>query len=89
MQFFGITSQHFNIIQFPFEMKTDIDISLSQDYHVAIYFQKSSRQYTNEKILALTHARLKEMKNTLGNKIAKSIAILCGNGSTKYWTNII
>ena len=56
---------------------------------MAIYFMKPSRQYIYEEILALTHARLNEMKITLGNKIAELIAIICMNGSTKYWVGTI
>ena len=34
----GIEGQHFNITQLPFEIETDPDTGLSQDYQVAIYF---------------------------------------------------
>jgi hypothetical protein len=85
----GIAGQHFNITQLPFEIETDPDTGLSQDYHVAIYFQKSIHQYTHAEILAATQARLKELKITLGSKIAKPIAILCKNGSSRHWAGTI
>ena len=81
----GIARQHYNITQLPFEIEIDPDIGLSQDYHIAIYFQKPSHQYTHEEILASTQARLKDMRITLGSKIAEPIAILCRNGSTRHW----
>ena len=85
----GIAGQHFNITQLPFEIETDPDTGLSQDYHVAIFFQKPSRQYTHEEVLALAQARLKEMRIALGNKIAEPIAILCRNGSSRHWAGTI
>jgi hypothetical protein len=85
----GIAGQHFNITQLPFEIKTDPDTGLSQDYHVAIYFQKPIHQYTHAEILGATQARLKEMKITLGSKIAEPIAILCRNGSSRHWAYTI
>ena len=85
----GIIGQHFNITQIPFEIETDPDTGLSLDYQVAIYFQKPSRQYSHEEILAMTQARLKDMKIALGNKIAEPIAILCRNGSTRHWAGTI
>ena len=59
------------------------------DYQVAIYFQKPSRPHTHEEILVAIQARLKDMKITLGIKIAEPIAILCKNGSTRHWASII
>lgn len=85
----GIEGQHYNITQIPFEVETDPDTGLSYDYQVAIYFKKPSRQYTHEEILALTQARLREMKIALGNKIAEPIAILCKNGSARHWSGTI
>jgi hypothetical protein len=85
----GIAGQHFNITQLPFEIETDPDTGLSQDYHVTIYFQNPSRQYTHEEVLALAQARLKEMRIALGNKIAEPIAILCRNGSSRHWAGTI
>jgi hypothetical protein len=85
----GVAGQHFNLTQLPFEIETDPDTGLSQDYHVAIYFQKPSRQYTHEEVLALAQARLKEMRIPLGNKIAEPIAILCRNGSSRHWAGTI
>ena len=70
-------------------MKTDPDTGLSYDYQVAIYFQKPTRQYTHEEILALTQARLKDMRISLGSKIAEPIAILCKNGSARHWSGTI
>ena len=85
----GITEQHFNITQLPFEVETDPDTGLSLDYQVAVYFQRPNRPYSHEEILAATHARLKDMRIALGNKIAEPIAILCRNGSTRYWASTI
>ena len=85
----GIAGQHFNITQLPFEIETDPDTGLSQDYHVAIYFQKPIHQYTHAEILVATQARLKEMKIALGSKIAEPIAILCRNGSSRHWAGTI
>ena len=85
----GIAGQHFNITQLPFEIETNPDTGLSLDYHVAIYFHKPTRHYTHEEILALTQARLKEMKIALGKKIAEPIAILCRNGSIRQWAGTI
>ena len=76
-------------LQHRFEIEVDPDTNLSQDFHVAIYFQKPSRQYTHEEILGLTQARLEEMKITLGSKIVEPIAILCKNGSTQHWARTI
>ena len=56
---------------------------------MAIYFQKPSRHYTHEEVLALAQARLKEMRIALGNKIADPIAILCRNGSSRHWAGTI
>ena len=85
----GITGQHFNIMQLPFDIETDPNTGLSLDYHIAIYFHKPTCNYTHEEILALTQARLKEMKIALGNKIAEPIAILCRNGSIRQWAGTI
>ena len=85
----GIEGQHFNITQLPFEVETDPENGLSFDYHIAIYFQKPTRQYSHEEILALTQARLKDMKITLGSKIAEPIAVLCKNGSARHWSGTI
>ena len=85
----GIAGQHYNITQLPFEVEVDPDTGLSQDYHIAIYFQKPSRQCTHEEILTSTQARLKEMRIPLGTKIAEPIAILCRNGSTRHWAGTI
>jgi hypothetical protein len=85
----GIEGQHFNITQIPFEVETDPDTGLSYDYQIAIYFQKPTRQYAHEEILALTQARLKEMRIALGSKIAEPIAILCKNGSARHWSGTI
>ena len=85
----SIAGQHFNITQLPFEVEVDPDTNLSLDYQVAIYFQKPSRLYTHEEILAMTQARLKDMKIATENKIAEPIAILCRNGSTRHWASTI
>ena len=85
----GIEGQHFNITQIPFEVETDLDSGLSYDYQVAIYFQKSSRQYTHEEVLTLTKERLRDVKIPLGSRIAEPIAILCRNGSAKHWSGTI
>ena len=85
----GIDGQHFNITQIPFEIETDPDTRLSYDYQVAIYFQKPTKQYTHEEILALTQARLREMRIALGDKIAEPIAILCKNGLARHWLGTI
>ena len=85
----GIPGQHFNITQLPFEIEIEPDTGLSLDYQLAIYFQKPSRPHTHEEILAATQARLKDMKIALGNKIAKPIAILCRNGSTRHMAGTI
>ena len=85
----GIEGQHFNITQLPFEVETDPDTGLSYDYHVAIYFRKPNWQHTHEEILALTQARLSNMKIPLGDKIAEPIAILCKNGSARHWSGTI
>ena len=85
----GIAGQHYNIIQLPFEVEIDPDTGLSQDYHVAIYFQKPNRQCTHEEILSSTQTRLKEMRIPLGTKIAEPIAILCRNGSSRHWAGTI
>ena len=77
--------QHFNITQLSFEVQTDPDTGLSMDYQVTIYFQKPNSPYTHEEILALTQARMKDMKIALGNRIAEPIAILCRNGSNRHW----
>lgn len=50
----GVAGQHFNITQLPFEIETDPDTGFSQDYHVAIFFQKPIHQYTHAEILAST-----------------------------------
>ncbi len=76
----GIAGQHFNITQLPFEIEVDPDTSLSQDYQVAIYFEKPIHQHTHEEILKATHDRLKDMRITLGSRIAEPIVILCRNG---------
>ena len=85
----GIEGQHFNVTQLPFEVETDPDTGLSYDYHVAIYFQKPTRQHTHEEILALTKARLSNMRIALGTRIAEPIAILCKNGSARHWSGTI
>ena len=85
----GIEGQHFNITQIPFEVETNPETGLSYDYQVAIYFQKPTRQYAHEEILALTQARLKETRIALGSKIAEPIAILCKNGSARHWSGTI
>ena len=82
----GIEGQHFNLTQLPFEVETDPDTRLSYDYQVAIYFKKPTKQYTHEEMLALTQARLREMRIALGTKIAEPIAILCKNGSARHWS---
>lgn len=50
----GIEWHHFNNNQLPFDVLTDPYTDLSYDYYVATYFQKSNRQHTHKKILALT-----------------------------------
>ena len=85
----GIAGQHYNITQLPFQIDTDPDTGLSQDYQVAIFFQKPIKQYTHEEILTLTQVRLKETRIALGNKIAEPIAILCRNGSARHWAGTI
>ena len=85
----GIEWQHFNITQIPFEVETDPDSGLSYDYQVAIFFQKSFRQYTHEEVLTLTQTRLRDMRIPLGSKIAEPIAILCRNGSVRHWSGTI
>lgn len=85
----GILGQHYNLTQLSFEVETDPDTGLSQDFHVAIFFQKPIRQYSHEEILALTQARLKEMRIALGSMIAEPIAILCRNGSSRHWAGTI
>lgn len=84
-----IEGQHFNITQIPFEVETDPDSGLSYDSQVAIYFQKTSRQYTHEEVLTLTQARMRDMRIPLGSKIAEPIAILCRNGSARHWSGKI
>ena len=85
----GIAGQHFNITQLPFEIEVDPDTGLSQDYQVAIYFEKPIHQHTHEKILKATQDSLKDMRITLGSRIAEPIAILCRNGSNMHWAGTI
>ena len=85
----GIAGQHFNITQLPFEIEIDPDTGLSQDYQVAIYFEKPIYQYTHEEILNATQGRLKDMRIILGSRIAEPIAILCRNGSSRHWAGTI
>ena len=85
----GIEGQHFNITQLPFEVETDPNNGLSYDYQIAIYFQKPTRQYSHDEILAMTQARLSDMRIVLGSKIAEPIAVLCKNGSARHWSGTI
>ena len=85
----GIAGHDFNITQLPFEIEIDPDTDLSQDYQVAIYFEKPIHQYKHEEIFNATETRLKDMKITLGSKIAELIAILCRNGSNMQWAGTI
>ena len=48
----GKKGQHFNLMQLPIETEVDPGTSLSLDYHVAIHFERPSKDYTHLKFSA-------------------------------------
>ena len=89
----GKGGQHFNLTQLPIETEVDPGTGLSLDYHVAIHFERPSKDYTHLEILSMATTRLAYMGIELGIGMAEPIYIPCKekekNSKVKFWTGTI
>ena len=89
----GKGGQHFNLTQLPIETKVDPGTGLSLDYHIAVFFERPSTDYTHNEILTMTTNRLAHMGIELGIGLAEPIYIPCKekerNSKIKFWTGTI
>ena len=89
----GKGGQHFNLTQLPIETEVDPGTRLSLDYHIAVYFERPSKDYTHIEILNMATARLASMGIEMGAGLAEPIYIPCKekerNSKVKFWTGTI
>ena len=89
----GKGGQHYNLTQLPIETEVDPGTGLSLDYHIAIFLERPSTDYTHDEILTMATARLAYMKIELGIGLAEPIYIPCKekekNSKIKFWTGTI
>jgi hypothetical protein len=89
----GKGGQHFNLTQLPIEMEVDPGIGLSFNYHIAIYFERPSTNYTHNEILTMATTRFACMSIKMGIGLAEPIYIPCKekekNRKIKFWTGTI
>ena len=62
----GKGGQHFNLTQLPIETKVDPGTGLSFDYHIVVFFERPSTDYTHNEILTMATARLAHMSIEMG-----------------------
>ena len=89
----GKGGQHFNLTQLPIETKVDPGTGLSFDYHIVVFFERPSTDYTHNEILTMAIARLAHMSIEMGIGLAEPIYIPCKekerNSKIKFWTGTI
>ena len=89
----GKGGQHFNLTQLPIETEVDPSTGLSLDYHIAIHFERPSKDYTHNEILTMANTRLALMSIELGIGLAEPIYIPCKekerNSKIKFWMGTI
>ena len=89
----GKGGQHFNLTQLPIETEVDPGTGLSLDYHIAVYFERPSTDYTHNEICTMATARLACMNIEIGIGLAEPIYIPCKekekNSKIKFWTGTI
>ena len=66
----GKGGQHYNLTQLPIETEVDPGTGLSLDYHIAVFFERPSTDYTHDEILTMATVRLAYMKIELGIGLA-------------------
>ena len=89
----GKGGQHFNLTQLPIETEVDPGTGLSLDYHIAVFFERPSTDYTHNEILIMATTRLACMNIEMGIGLAEPIYIPCKekekNSKIKFWTGTI
>ena len=73
----GKEGQHYNLTQLPMDEETDAQTGFCTNYHVIVFFQRFTKDYKHNKILAKTKQRLEDMEITMGNGMVEPIYIPC------------
>jgi hypothetical protein len=88
-----VLGQHYNLTQIPFEVEVHLDIGLSLDFHVNIFFERPQTTFGHDKILDKALKRFEEMEIPLGTSIRHPINVLCKHTKTReeprVWVGII
>jgi len=89
----GKGGQHFNLTQLPIETEVDPGTGLSLDYHIVVFFDRPTTDYTHAEILTMATNRLAHMSIEIGTGLAEPIYIPCKekekNSKIKFWTGTI